>query len=814
MAPIAAIIPIWNAGCSTLEGQAHHLPRSCCWREDQRRGQDHPQCLAWRGGSRYRAATAGRRSSRGDRPQAPLGRIEAPPPDHHRQEVRQEDQELIDEDRVAELQAFADQVDPVEPQDHPGIPAQRQRPDGPRPGRQQASRTPASPDPVGEPEASTATETASPTSPTSPTAAEASTSPGDDRPRGTGDWGKIASVPKARNSAISRETGIFGAILDALRALVDYRARRAGRSSRDARPPSTGRRPGPCPMISPIHQDPCQIFHMTRFMGNPLHRAGPPIMCGLERRDVSRPPGDVPKGPEHAGTVRLLPDQGQAGDHRADLRPAPRGVSRLEHVFKDVDDIPHGSEWLEEIHRRLEAADLMVVVIGPDWLDLVDDRGRRRLDDPEDVLRGEIGKALRRKIPILPLTVDGASMPDGRKLPGRLRALAGYQGKAMAAATPISHADMDRVLEAIAETLGVPVPPLRGGSAGPGTLTPPGLNAFRADQKDAFLDLLPGRRGADGLPPSLSFWRRWIERRPERQRGRARGDALRPERRRQDVAGGRVGLVPRLDPSILVVSIDATTDGTEAALGRGAGRPSPRRSCAPRSTPASAWNRCSVASPSRAARSRRTAPDRRRSLEQWAQSHAGEEDSLELAGALKVCENRFVLALLLVREEYLTVAGPAEDHADPRPQLQAASRRSAASTRKPSSSGSAGVTVACPTPRRRRTPSNPPSSTRAVREPGRGGQWDDHGHPARHIRRDRQGVANGTRRPSRPWAGTKGIVASSSWEEVFSDPPSGPVSPGQRGGPPGVGSPLAPSRSRGRMQSPFDPAHEPVPDLG
>jgi len=94
-------------------------------------------------------------------------------------------------------------------------------------------------------------------------------------------------------------------------------------------------------------------------------------------------------------------------------------------VFRDVEDIKPGTEWLKEIRRELASCEVFLIVIGPHWL--TDARGRRRLDDPNDVLRMEIAKALTGTRTILPVLVGGASMPLPETLPQNLRPISNHQ---------------------------------------------------------------------------------------------------------------------------------------------------------------------------------------------------------------------------------------------------------------------------------------------------------------------------------------------------------------------------------------------------
>ena len=56
---------------------------------------------------------------------------------------------------------------------------------------------------------------------------------------------------------------------------------------------------------------------------------------------------------------------------------------------------------------------LLIAVIGKRWLLASDEEGKRRLDNTEDFVRLEISTALKRNIGVIPVLVDGASMPSG-----------------------------------------------------------------------------------------------------------------------------------------------------------------------------------------------------------------------------------------------------------------------------------------------------------------------------------------------------------------------------------------------------------------
>jgi len=92
-------------------------------------------------------------------------------------------------------------------------------------------------------------------------------------------------------------------------------------------------------------------------------------------------------------------------------------------VFKDVDSIQLGDDFVEVITEAVASCDVLLVLIGDEWLRITDEHGRRRLDDPDDFVRLEIEAALTRKVRVIPILVDGARMPRAEELPDSLARL-------------------------------------------------------------------------------------------------------------------------------------------------------------------------------------------------------------------------------------------------------------------------------------------------------------------------------------------------------------------------------------------------------
>jgi len=92
-------------------------------------------------------------------------------------------------------------------------------------------------------------------------------------------------------------------------------------------------------------------------------------------------------------------------------------------VFKDVFSIPGAVDYRGVLAQTIANSGIMLVIIGRGWLSSSNERGRR-LDDPADPVRQEIEAALTRGLPVLPLLIDGAAMPNERELPPTLGLLA------------------------------------------------------------------------------------------------------------------------------------------------------------------------------------------------------------------------------------------------------------------------------------------------------------------------------------------------------------------------------------------------------
>lgn len=93
-----------------------------------------------------------------------------------------------------------------------------------------------------------------------------------------------------------------------------------------------------------------------------------------------------------------------------------------EQVFMDIDQIEPGEDFVQVIESAVGSCEILIALIGRNWLASRDESGRR-LDNPNDFVRLEITAALVRGIPVIPVLVQGARMPRPQDLPEDLSAL-------------------------------------------------------------------------------------------------------------------------------------------------------------------------------------------------------------------------------------------------------------------------------------------------------------------------------------------------------------------------------------------------------
>jgi hypothetical protein len=176
-------------------------------------------------------------------------------------------------------------------------------------------------------------------------------------------------------------------------------------------------------------------------------------------------------------------------------------------VFLDVADLLPGEDFASRLDAAISSADVILVVIGPQWLDAVDPYGRRRIDDPDDFIRSEVASALRLGKRVVPILVDGAQVPRQEALPDELRGLARRQ------AVVLTHENWRPTLQTLFQVLdplfgpgGTASPPAAPGSlrAAPEAEAPVSSTLSFGSRLVRAYKVLRGHESGDAGPPAVA----------------------------------------------------------------------------------------------------------------------------------------------------------------------------------------------------------------------------------------------------------------------------------------------------------------------
>lgn len=178
-------------------------------------------------------------------------------------------------------------------------------------------------------------------------------------------------------------------------------------------------------------------------------------------------------------------------------------------VFKDVDTLEPGTDFVRRIEEAVGSAQVLVAIIGRGWMG-TDSQGNRRIDESRDFIRLEVGTALSRDIRVVPVLVRDARMPEEDELPEDLGGLA--RRHALRLEDAMWAAGVDRLVNAIGRVLAEAEETQAGGgvlqreSAKPVSTHPGGpVSEQRREGRQRLIDGLE-ERGFKMHPSSTRSW--------------------------------------------------------------------------------------------------------------------------------------------------------------------------------------------------------------------------------------------------------------------------------------------------------------------
>lgn len=116
-------------------------------------------------------------------------------------------------------------------------------------------------------------------------------------------------------------------------------------------------------------------------------------------------------------------------------------------VFMDIDAIPFGTDFRRHIGETLKQCDVLIAIVGPQWVGRRDDTSSR-IADPADPVRVELEGAIERGIPVIPVLIDGARMPAEAELPPSLKPFSFFNAAPVDSGRDF-RAHMDRLIKAL-----------------------------------------------------------------------------------------------------------------------------------------------------------------------------------------------------------------------------------------------------------------------------------------------------------------------------------------------------------------------------
>lgn len=123
-------------------------------------------------------------------------------------------------------------------------------------------------------------------------------------------------------------------------------------------------------------------------------------------------------------------------------------------IFRDIESIPPGANYVDVLNEATAECNVMLVMIGPQWVSMTDAQGRQRLTVPDDWTRIEVERGLANKdILVIPVLICDARMPGKNEIPETIGELA-FRNAISIGNDPHFDGDVIRLMEGIDRIFG------------------------------------------------------------------------------------------------------------------------------------------------------------------------------------------------------------------------------------------------------------------------------------------------------------------------------------------------------------------------
>lgn len=153
-----------------------------------------------------------------------------------------------------------------------------------------------------------------------------------------------------------------------------------------------------------------------------------PLSTVFFQQSTNIPGDDMLKNQSFRGSIFISYRRADSPGYVRALLSEMRNTFGGKQVFLDMEDIAAGSDFPIIINEAVRNCELLLALIGPNWIELRDENGQRRIENLTDFVRLEISAALERKIPIIPVLLENAKMPKADELPNELKQLSTLEG--------------------------------------------------------------------------------------------------------------------------------------------------------------------------------------------------------------------------------------------------------------------------------------------------------------------------------------------------------------------------------------------------